>query len=256
MYLVNKLSIAIYFLFNVSLAFAGNEAQIIFEQPTNKYEEKIERQIKASGVANKVVVFVNEQFQLSKPLIFKFGGIEGPLYDTDANEVFIPYIFIEEVKSRFKGAKYSETGISITDATWDSVMHTLLHEFAHALIFTYKLPIVGKEEDAADGLANMLLIEFFDNGTETVISAADLFGLESNDIEEFEEEDFSDEHSLDAQRFYSSLCHVYGSDPQKYTYLKNDVSFSEERAELCIDEYESILRSWQSLLKPYFKHSK
>jgi hypothetical protein len=255
MYLLRILPATIYFLFSASLALADNEAHVIYEKSSHKHEIKIEENIKVSGVADEVVNFINEKFRLSKPLTFIFGGIDGPLYDTSSNEILVPYAFIEEVRNRFKTAKYSETGVTIEDATLDSVMHTMFHEFAHALIFTYMLPVVGKEEDAADGLANVLLIEFFDNGSDIVVSAADLFNLESGDIDEFEEEDFWDEHSLDAQRFYNALCYVYGSDPKEYTYLIKEIGFSEERADLCIDEYESVLRSWLSLLKPYFKNS-
>lgn len=255
MSLLNVLSITVGVFCGISLAFAENTVQVVYQHSPHQHEARIAKNIKMSGVAEEVAAFINGKFSLSKPLVIKFGGIDGPLYDTHSNEIFIPYTFIKQVQNRFESANYSETGVSVTDATLDSVMHTLFHEFAHALIFTYKLPVVGKEEDAADALANVLLIEFFDNGSDIVISAADLFDLESDDIEEFEAEDFWGEHSLDAQRFYSALCYVYGSDPKKYTYLLQDIGFSDERADLCIDEYESILRSWLRLLEPYFKHS-
>lgn len=54
----------------------------------------------------------------------------------------------------------------------------------------YDLAIVGKEEDATDALATILLIEFFEQGQEIARSAADLFDLESSDIQTFEEADF------------------------------------------------------------------
>lgn len=253
MSLKNLFSLTIFYLFFITSVFAENMARVIYEKPINKYEAKIEKEIRDSGVIEDVTVFINEQFRLSKPLYLKFGGKDGPLYDPAFNEIFIPYTFIQEVKNRFKSATYSETGVSVNDATMDAVMHTLFHELGHALIFTYNLPVLGKEEDAADSLASVLLIEYFDDGAEIAISAADLFDLESEDIDEFEEEDFWDEHSLDAQRFYSTLCHVYGSDPKEYSSLKKEIGLSEERAEICIDEYESVLRSWFSLLKPHFK---
>ncbi len=234
---------------------AKNEVLVTFEKPANKHETTIKNQLKVSGVPKDVAIFINNRYRLSKPLNIKFGGDDGPLYDSNANEITIPYIFIQEVKDRFKAAKYSETGVSIIDATLDVIMHTLFHELAHTFIFTYKLPVVGKEEDAADALASVLLIEFFENGAEIALTAADLFNLESEDIQEFIEEDFWDEHSLGAQRYYSTLCHN-GSNPQKYTYLIKEVNFSEERAELCIAEYESLYSSWSVLLKPYIKIQK
>lgn len=256
MNLLKTLTVTLCLLSYIPLAFAGNGAGVIFEKTANKHESTIKKQIENSGVVDDVATFINNQFNLLIPLTIKFGGEDGPLYDSGSNEIIVPYFFIQEVEDRFRNAKYSETGVSIADATRDVVMHTLFHELAHTFIFIYKLPVVGKEEDAADALASMLLIEFFENGAEIALSAADLFDLESEDITEFVEEDFWDEHSLGAQRYYSTLCHVYGSDPKKYAYLKKDIGFSQERAALCIEEYEGLFSSWSALLEPHVKSKK
>jgi len=253
MYLNKTLVITFLFLFSTPLVFANNEVRVIYEKPLNKHDAAIKNEVKASGVVENVAEFINEKYQLSDPLIFKFGSQDGPLYDPAKNEILIPYDFVSEVSRRFKKDNYSETGVSITDATMDAIMHTLFHEFAHALIYTYQLPVIGKEEDAADGLASVLLIEFFDNGAEIALSAADLFELENRGIEELKEEDFWGEHSLDIQRFYSTLCNVYGSDAQKFAMLKKEAGFSEEKAEICVEDYERLSGAWLKLLTPYLK---
>ncbi len=253
MYLKKTLMVTLFFLFNTPLAFAKNDVRVIYEKPLNKYDAAIEKEIRISGAVENVAGFINEKYQLSNTLFFKFGSQDGPLYDPAKNEVLIPYDFVREVRNRFKKDNYSETGVSIIDATMDAIMHTLFHEFAHALIYTYKIPVIGKEEDAADGLASVLLIEYFENGAEIAISAADLFELENKDIEVLGEEDFWGEHSLDIQRFYSTLCYVYGSDAQKYSILKKDAGFSEEKAEICIEDYERLSKIWLKLLTPYLK---
>ena len=232
---------------------AGAQVTLQYAQPQDAIEEDIAQLLESSKLIDDVVVFINQQITLSEPLHFQIGGDEGPLYDPSLNKVFIPYTFVQEVKERFSAAQYSQTGVSVADAALDSVMHTLFHELAHALIAIYQLPVLGKEEDAADSLANMLLIEYFDNGAEIAISAADLFDLESEDVESFEEADFWDEHSLDAQRYYSTMCFVYGSDPAEYAHLIKALGLSQERAELCVEEYDSITQSWLTILKPYLK---
>jgi hypothetical protein len=237
----------------VSAALGDNQASISYNSPADASEQELAQVLKSSGVVEDVVAFINQKIRLSEPLYFMIGGDEGPLYDPSLNKIFIPYRFVQEVEERFSAAKYSETGVSVADATLDSVMHTLFHELAHALISNYQLPVVGKEEDAADSLASMLLIEYFDNGAEIAISAADLFDLESEEIDALEDGDFWDEHSLDAQRFYSTMCFVYGSNPEQYDSLIKELGLSQERAELCIEEYESIVRSWFTILKPYLK---
>lgn len=229
---------------------ARPQAILVFDKPVNQVETAILKKLKQTGDAQAVVSLVNQKLRLPKPLSIVFGGEEGPLYDPEINKILMPYLFIDEVKKRFVKARYSETGVTPDEATNDALMHTLFHELGHALIEMYQLPVVGKEEDAVDSLANVLLIEFFDEGQETALSAADLFDLESEDKQgDFEEADFWDEHSLDKQRYYNTLCHIYGSNPDKYASAIEDTDISDDRAELCIDEYEVATRNWFKLLK-------
>ncbi len=233
---------------------AEGRAFVSYLEARNASEVAIAKRLQSATDIPDVMAIINENFRLASDLEFIFGAEDGPLYDPGINKIWIPYAFIEEVKARFVAANYEESGVSADDATMDSLLHTLFHELAHALIYNYELPIVGKEEDAADALATVLLIRFFDQGQELAISAADLFDLESEESEEeLTAESFWDEHSLDSQRYYSTLCHVYGSAPQKYESLLEESAFSEERAESCIEEYDIMLSSWMKLLEPHMK---
>ncbi|MGB1256513.1 MAG: DUF4344 domain-containing metallopeptidase [Thiolinea sp.] len=229
----------------------ADKAEISYENPQNAADTAIAKQLQSAPGISAVVEIINDHFRLPEALEIVFGGDDGPLYDPGKNTIFIPYGFVEEVKKRFERAKYAETGVSIEDATMDVLMHTLFHELAHALINMYDLPVLGKEEDAADGLATVLLIRFFEDGQELAISAADLFDLESEDSDELSDADFWDEHSLDAQRYYATLCHVYGSDPEQYGKLLADNGFPADRAELCVEEYVNLADSWFLLLEPH-----
>jgi len=222
-----------------------------YQLPADSAESTIRQQLQQSSELEALVELINQQFIFAESLTLVFGGDEGPLYGGDTREIRVPFQFVQEVEERFATADYQQNGISPQMAAMDALLHTLLHELAHAFIDLYQLPVLGKEEDAADSLATVLLIDYFEQGQEIAISAADLFELESADSEVLDESDFWDEHSLDAQRFYSTLCHVYGSDPQQYGYLSQELGFSEERAELCIDEYHNISASWQQLLEPF-----
>jgi len=195
----------------------------------------------------------NELLETSPDVTVSFGYEDGPLYDPSKNQIHIPYDFITEVQQRFDKAKYQQSGVSIDEATQDALLHTLFHELAHALIYIYELPVLGKEEDAADSLATFLLIELFEGGQEIAISAADLFDLESTDRDVLEDADFWGEHSLDEQRFFATLCHVYGSAPDQYDSLIQVGYLSDEHTERCIEEYEQLTFSWTQLLEPYLK---
>ena len=241
-------SLFIGLLLNAPLS-AKPQAELIYTPAQTAQEAAIQRQIKQSGSGEEVVALINDTLTLPRSLRIVFGADDGPLYDPEYREILIPYDFIEEVNTRFVAAKYASTGVTPTQATEDALIHTLFHELGHALIDLYQLPVVGKEEDAVDALANVLLIEFYEQGQETVLSAADLFDLESTDRDTLEDADFWDEHSLDEQRYYSALCHVYGSAPDKYASLLKQAGISEDRAELCISEYQALASNWFRLLK-------
>lgn len=231
----------------------NNKINIIFEETSHSVEKPIREKLMESESITDVAELINDTLKLKYPIDIIFGADDGPLYDGETREISIPYGFLTEVRDRFKADKYEETGVSIEEATMGSLMHTLFHELGHAFIPMFDFPVLGKEEDAVDNLATTMLIEYFDNGSEIAISAADLFDLESDDIETFTAEDFWGVHSLNEQRYYNTLCMVYGSDPDKYEHIAEDAEFSEERAEVCVIDYEKISDSWLSLLEAHKK---
>ena len=252
---LRALFVVVLTLFSVT-ALAGSNLRIEYGKPVNDIEAELKQDLLQSGVVDSVTHLINDYFDLPETLVFYFGGDDGPMFDGQTNHISTPLEFVAEVKERFINADYEETGVTPEQATHDALMHTLFHEFAHAVISIYALPVLGKEEDAADALATVLLIEFYDNGQEIALSAADLFNMESGDRNELGDEDFWDEHSLDEQRYFTTLCHVYGSDPEKYGYILEEGQLSEDRADMCIDEYSTVSQSWIELLKPHIKAEK
>lgn len=196
---------------------------------------------------------MNRLLHIPKDIIFVFGAEDGPLYDPETFEILMPDDFTLEVMDRFIQANYVKTEEELYSVTMDVIEHTLYHELGHALVHSLEIPITGREEDAVDSMATMLVIFTNQEGAEVALSAADLFDLEGNDIQEFTDEDFWGEHSLDFQRFYNTVCMIYGSDPGKYRYLITELEIGEDRAELCIDDYLRESKSWKKLLKPHLK---
>ena len=197
------------------------------------------------GYLNDPVTFVNELLRFEKPVRVLAEVEDGPLFDAETMEIWIPGEFANTIGEFFD---------SNNPPVADVYFHTLVHEVGHVLFAQYDLPLLAREEDAADALASILLLEFADNGAKIVLNAADMFGRESEQTERFEESDFWSEHSLDIQRYYAALCHVYGSDPEQHSNLINSENgLSAERAENCQYEYERIRKGWLGVLAPYLK---
>ncbi|MFK7855568.1 MAG: DUF4344 domain-containing metallopeptidase [Granulosicoccus sp.] len=191
------------------------------------------------------VEFLDELLRFDQRVTVLSEVEEGPLFDPDTQEIWMPGSFADIISGYFED---EEAPVA------DVYLHTLVHEVGHVLFSQYDLPLLAREEDAADALASVLILEYVENGADVVLNAADMFGLESEDSEWFYQSDFWSEHSLDIQRYYTALCHVYGSDPDAHDSLVNDeYGLSAERAEVCEYEYERIRRGWLAVLSPYLK---
>ncbi|GIU14136.1 MULTISPECIES: DUF4344 domain-containing metallopeptidase [unclassified Shewanella] len=196
-----------------------------------------------------------QQVYLALPMQHKltlvYGAQDGPLFDPELMQIQIPYHFVTEVLNRFTKDEYQQTGVTPKQATQDALLHTLGHEYGHAYIYANQVIVLGREEDAVDTLATLLLIHAFKDGAEIALSAADLFALEDEDIDELVEGDFSDEHSLDAQRYHATVCLIYGSDPDKYAALLSTSAQKEDRAAMCEQEYARQSDNWERLKSRY-----
>ncbi|WP_277052871.1 DUF4344 domain-containing metallopeptidase [Zestomonas thermotolerans] len=120
---------------------------------------------------------------------------------------------------------------------------TLLHEMGHMLIAELDLPVLGREEDAADQLAIMLLFLFHEDLSQAerdarMLAIVDYWRLESQRPRRVEERVPAwATHALDEQRFYNIACLVYGSDTQRLDWLPQVAGLPMERALYCDQEY-------------------
>ncbi len=133
------------------------------------------------------------------------------------------------------------------------VVAVFLHESAHALIDILNVPVTGREEDAADQFSTLVLLGQPD-GARKAMQVARIYKVLSQDSS-YDPPAYWDEHSLDAQRYYDTLCMIYGRDPKQNGKLLNNDRLPDERAEICPKDYQRIETAWKTLLKPYAKDS-
>lgn len=249
--MLKAVQIAVLFLVLVSATvYAKNQLNIVYE--SSKKYDSVRQSLESSESLKELFSTLNENFKFPKGLKIVFGNDEDTAFDPETNKILVSYDFVQEIEDVFTKAKKDIDG-EPKEAAIQALMYMIIHELAHALIHNYDLPVVGKEEDAADGLASVLLSEYFEGGQEAVLDAATFFDLISANRKELTDEDFWDEHSLDEQRLYNALCYVYGSDPKKYADIKKVAGFPTERADLCEEEYAKLADSWEVLLEPYAK---
>lgn len=133
----------------------------------------------------------------------------------------------------------------------NEVIATFYHELGHAMIDVLQLPVLGKEEDAADHLSVILMNDIWEEEAAANILASDATAyalLAAQREAGGEDPSYSDEHSLDMQRYYSVVCLFFGANPEARQGLADELGLPPERAERCPDEWQAAAGSWDALL--------
>ncbi len=220
---------------------------------TPRYKE-IDRQVKADKLLENAADKLNQALILPRDIILRTKDCKevNAYYDPADRSVTMCYELMEHFYRTFKGAGGSEQKAYAKMS--DAVRFVFLHEIAHALIDQYRLPVVGNEEDAADRCSAYInLKELGDEGVRAVFAAADAFEIESKQSTN-SKRSMADEHLLKEQRFYNSLCMIYGSNPEKHANIVDDGYLPKERAVRCQGEYQRAVDSWVNLLEPWRKN--
>lgn len=218
----------------------------------SRYNE-IDRKIKNEKLLEKAADDLNRALSLPNDIFLRSKDCGEPNAEFDPKTQAITVCY--ELMEHFYNL-YRSDGMKPEDADkkmFDAVRFAFLHEVGHALIYNYKLPVMGNEEDAADRCSSYINIEELgDAGVKAVLAAADAFHIESKQTSATKR-DLSDEHLLQEQRFYNSLCMIYGSNASKYEYFVKDGYLPRERAVRCPGEYQRTVESWINLLQPWRK---
>ncbi len=220
---------------------------------TPRYKE-IDRQVKDARLLENAAAKLNEALILPRDIYLRTKDCKevNAFYDANDRSVTMCYELMEHFYRTFKNAGTADE--QAYAKMNDAVRFVFLHEIAHALIDQYKLPVAGNEEDAADRCSAYInLKELGGEGVRAVYAAADAFAIESKQGDN-SQRSLADEHLLREQRFYNSLCMIYGSDPEKHAKILDDGYLPKERAVRCRGEYQRTVDSWISLLGPWRKN--
>jgi hypothetical protein len=136
-----------------------------------------------------------------------------------------------------------------------NTLFALVHEVGHALISEMGLPVLGREEDAADAYAVLAMLRVGTSLTHKVLveAANGWFMSDRRAHREHIKPAFYDEHGLDQQRAFQIVCLMVGSDPDQFSDLANKFNMPEERQASCQGDYSNAKWSWDTLLKPHLR---
>jgi hypothetical protein len=236
-----------------SAADAGGRIHVVYDPPADQ-DAADAKQILRLGGTDGIADGLSHSFVLPADMgIHVVDGFVGPNYDPRSRTITLSYGFTNYVAQQltrsFPELKKDQNELGREWAAVDGFV--LLHEFGHALIDLYGLPVLGKEEDAADSVATVFLTTTVKNGAEYAFDAARFFNAMSARQRRLAPSAYWDEHSLDKQRAYAIVCWVAGSSEDDMATVRHLGILGDDRLQGCPGEYQQKVRSWDSLLAPH-----
>ncbi len=191
-------------------------------------------------------------FKLPRQLKLAFDDCEGDpdaWYEPALHKVTICYDYIGELRKKAP-RETTEEGVTPEDAVVGPVMEVVLHEVAHAIFHILELPILGREEDAADQFAAIMLLQMGEDTARRTIAATAHMYWRENEESPPDHSDFASSHSPPIQRFYQLVCIAYGWDEKLFSFVR-ETYLEPQRADECGDEVATLKASFAKLIGPH-----
>jgi len=232
-----------------STAATGSQVRIIYGEPKNPAHQPIYERLKKRRVLEDLQEFMSP-LKLPQPLTIKMEGCGVVNAYYSSGSVTICYEYIAWLHQVARKVTLSNE-ISLEDAVVGPFVDVLLHEVSHAIFDLLKVPLFGREEDAADQLAAFILLQFGpDVARRTIVGTALLFRQMAED-QQPGTADYAAVHGLPAQRFFNVLCIAYGAEPKLFADYVKQGFLPVFRIGSCRWEYRQIAHAFKTLISPH-----
>ena len=239
-----------YVVTQVAPILSTDQLRIQYVPPKNVAHESVYRLLREREVLEKFKEFFSP-LRLPRSLLLKTEGCDGvsnAWYENDI--VTICYEYLDEIL-KFAPQQTTPAGVTRTDAILGPTLDIVFHEIGHAVFHYLSIPVLGREEDAADQFSAYFLLKFAkDDARRLILGVA--YGFHHEALRTtLSKSQFAGEHGLPIQRFYNILCVAYGADPKVFADLVAKQYLPKERAEICGMEYEQLTLAMTKLVLPY-----
>jgi hypothetical protein len=191
--------------------------------------------------------------RLPRTLTLKVAGCNGDdnaWYDPEDRTITVCYEYLAGV-ARVAPKAATPEGVTPENAVLGPLLEVFLHEIGHALFDQLHIPILGREEDAADQFAAIVLLHLSPaTARDTVVGVAWMYGTEAK-AAQLTTSHLANVHGLAGQRFYNLLCLAYGAEPALFQDLVDKQVLPQGRAETCEDEYRQVAYAVRTLMGRY-----
>lgn len=230
----------------------ANRVSVSYVPPKNPAHQPIYEQLKELRFLENLQEFLSP-FQLPRTLLVKAEGCDGDANASYENDtITVCYEYVDELWKAMP-AETTADGVAPVDALVGPLFDTCLHEFAHAIFDMLRVPVLGREEDAADQVSAYIMLHLGKAEARRLIGGASYaYKTEAEAATAPPSmKQFADVHGTPAQRFYNLLCIAYGADAQLFGDMVEKGYLPKERAEDCKDEYQQVAYAYEELIGPH-----
>ncbi len=233
---------------------AASMVDIAYAEPANAAQRPLYERLRRRQVLENLREFLSP-LRLPRRLVVTMQSCNRANAFYSNARVTICYEYIELIHQRAPRATTPE-GVTYEDAVVAGVVSVVLHETSHAVFDLLQIPILGREEDAADQLAGFIMVQFGKNvARRTIAGKAHLWDHAGSKRPPRTKRAYADVHGTEYQRFYNILCIAYGHDPANFEdYVQKNI-LPAGRARRCRIEYRKIERAFRMLLLPHIDHA-
>jgi hypothetical protein len=233
--------------------------KVVYGPVKSKVSAEIADGLRKSGGMEVLAAKLSQLINLPRdlPIVFADCGVVNAFYSSDKHSIVLCYELMEHYADLFGHQTQVKLGSAadLGKVVGEATVFAFFHELGHALIGELALPATGREEDAVDEFATLLLSGVGEIGERSALAGAWWFILEAQQ-RGTKPPVFWDEHSFDLQRLATITCLLYGKNPQKFHSLMVQLGIAAQRQERCTKEFPKKQASWSALLKPHLKSAR
>jgi hypothetical protein len=231
---------------------------VVYETPTNPQLKPLYERLKSERWLERMHAVVRA-FRQTRPVTLKLDQCGEVDAYYSRRTVGLCYEYLQVIMRRIE-AGHLPPWVTAEQALAGAFVEAILHELAHALIEQHRIPVLGREEEAADQISTMIMLDLGGGEADNLIKGAAHVYLswmayfQSRPARQLASGASAREaraHPTASQRLYNIVCIAYGADPKSFAAVAKAVDLPEERAEDCDDENALLQRSYRALVRPH-----
>jgi hypothetical protein len=229
-----------------------DQVRVIYGEPSDERHRVIREAMRERRILETVAALLNS-FRLPRELTLEVRGCDGretAWYGNDKAVFCYEYV---DLIQRFAPKIATPGGVQRADAIVGAVIDTILHEAGHGIFDLLEVPVMGREEDAADFFSIYFMLQFPPEDARRLIEGI-AFNMGSEARPEVTErqaaQKFAGPHAMNAQRHYNVLCLSYGSNPVLFGGA-TPAGLPPWRARFCNDDWGMLRRAFTKLILPH-----